>query len=293
MAQKALWGANSFLQAMFVPALVLSWGNVTDGLDIWVKKSLTYLENLELPSTKSHPANLLEIYTCMMSAIPALLMVSRFNDVHSLFQAYGFTWSEDGDECLEVYISAGTGVFPFIKKEDEWITNKLCVFLAAPKGTIDEAKVNAWMPTPEYLAEIQGTNVLYRAFCFTEAATLLGAQAFLKLGREDDAYEVARLACLQTQSHKITTYILGNSIMGQIEAKRGNLDKSEELFAVALEKAKLISEMPMFEVLVARDRKKHLLEPNGRDCTEADAIIEAACSRMNKTREQIKTVLEA
>ena len=79
--------------------------------------------------------------------------------------------------------------------------------------------------------------------------------------------------------------------LGQIAAKRGNLDEAESHFANAMKEAKL-SRLPMLELLVARNMKKHLLEPNGRDCSVAEEGIDSACRKMNKTREEVAWVLK-
>ena len=84
--------------------------------------------------------------------------------------------------------------------------------------------------------------------------------------------------------------MLCHSILGQVAAKRGDLDEAEGHFANALEEAKL-SRLPMLEVLAARDWKKHLLEPNGRDCSAAEAVIDGACAKMKKTRGQLRHIL--
>ena len=89
---------------------------------------------------------------------------------------------------------------------------------------------------------------------------------------------------------KVTTLIICYQVLGQVAAKRGNLDEADGHFAKAMEYAKL-SRMPMFEVLVARDWKKHLLEPNGRDCSAAEAVIDGACAKMKKTRGQLRHIL--
>ena len=57
--------------------------------------------------------------------------------------------------------------------------------------------------------------------------------------------------------------MLCHSVLGQVAAKRGNLEEAESHFANALTEAKL-SRLPMVEVLVARDWKKHALVLNGR-----------------------------
>ena len=49
----------------------------------------------------------------------------------------------------------------------------------------------------------------------------------------------------------------------------------------------------MLEVLAARDWKRHLLEPNEKDCSAAEAAIDGACGKMKKTREQLRPVLDA
>ena len=49
--------------------------------------------------------------------------------------------------------------------------------------------------------------------------------------------------------------------------------------------------MPVLGVMAARDWKKHLLQPNGRDCSAAEATIDAACAKMGKTREQLIGIL--
>ena len=73
-------------------------------------------------------------------------------------------------------------------------------------------------------------------------------------------------------------------------AKRGQLDEADGHFARALEEAKL-SRLPMLEVLAARDWKKHMLQPAGRDCADAKAVIDAACTAMKKDRDQMTSNL--
>ena len=120
-----------------------------------------------------------------------------------------------------------------------------------------------------------------------------GARAFLKLGRDDDAYELSRIAVSpEQQTDKKTTLVSCHSILGQIAAKRGDLDDAESHFANALREAKL-SRLPMLEVLAARDWKRHLLAPQGRECGAAEAAIDGARLKMKKTREELAPLLEA
>ena len=141
-------------------------------------------------------------------------------------------------------------------------------------------------PSPAKLAEME------RGYCHVRRWGLFdltgyGARAFLKLGRDDDAYELARLAVAPEQkTEKKTTLVACNSILGQVAAKRGHLDEADGHFARALKEAKL-SRLPMLEVLAARDWKQHMLQPAGRDCAVAEAAIDAACAAMNKDRDQM------
>ena len=120
----------------------------------------------------------------------------------------------------------------------------------------------------------------------------LGEQALLKLGRDDDACELARLI-LSSEAKLEKKWILMSShgVLGQFAAKRGDIDEADGHFASALEEAKL-SRLPMLEVLAARDWKRHLLAPQWRDCGAAEAAIDGACAKMKKTREQLARVLE-
>ena len=148
------------------------------------------------------------------------------------------------------------------------------------------------IPSPVELAEAEREDPwvrMYGAFDLTSC----GAVAFRLLGRNDDAYELAKIAVSPGQkTEKSTTLVACRSILGQISAERGNLDESEGHFAEALRQAKR-SRLPMMELLAARDWKKHVLEPSGLRCDAAEAAIDEACAKMKKTRDQLATVLAA
>jgi len=167
------------------------------------------------------------------------------------------------------------------------------IFLSFPKGAIDEEEVNDFMPSPQELAKIERENknnfLRRHGVC---DITSFGARAFLKLGRDDDACELCRISVSpEPKTEKKWTLVTCHSILGQVAAKRGSLDEAESHFANALEEARL-SRLPMVEVLAARDWKRHLLEPNGRDCRGAEAVIDRACGKMKKTRGQLGSILE-
>ena len=93
------------------------------------------------------------------------------------------------------------------------------------------------------------------------------------------------------KTEKKTTLSGCHSILGQVAAKRGDLDEADGHFKRAVEVGKQGIKMPMVELVAARDWKRFLLEPNGRDPSAADAAIDSACAAMNKTREQLASVL--
>ena len=114
----------------------------------------------------------------------------------------------------------------------------------------------------------------------------------MKLGRHEDAYEMCKIAVSPEQkTEKKTTLVSCHIMLGQVAILREHLDEADGHFAHALEEAKL-SRLPFLEVIAARDWKKYLLVPNGRDCGAAEAIIDAALARMKKTREQLPRILE-
>ena len=97
----------------------------------------------------------------------------------------------------------------------------------------------------------------------------IGALTFHRLGRDDDAFKLARFAITHEGTIKKTIVSSCHLILAKVAAKRGNRDEADGHFASALEEANL-SRLPMLELLAARDWKKHLLEPNGRDCSKAE-----------------------
>ena len=66
--------------------------------------------------------------------------------------------------------------------------------------------------------------------------------------------------------------------------------QADKHFAIALDEARK-SGLPMFELLAARDWKKHALAPAGRPTDAAEAAIDSACAKMNKTRGRFTSLL--
>ena len=167
---------------------------------------------------------------------------------------------------------------------------KLCAFLALGQEADDISQMQSWMPSPTELAEM-AKKWLCRVCCVLDVL-YLGCLAYMKLDRDDDAYELASIAVSPEQAtFKKIELVNCRSILGQIAAKRGNLKEADGHFAKALEEARFLSCLPMLEVLASQRWKQHLLVPNGRDTSAADAAIDAACAKMKKSRDDLASVL--
>ena len=146
------------------------------------------------------------------------------------------------------------------------------------------------LPTPGSLADMEKKSADIRLFLAPDLCSF-GARAFLRLNRDDDAYKLARLAVAPEQgTKKKTTLVICHSILGQVAAKRGDTEEAKGHFARALEEAS-VRRLPMLEVVAARDWRNHLLSVGGGDCSVAEAVIDAACAAMAKTRGQLARVL--
>ena len=80
-------------------------------------------------------------------------------------------------------------------KENWSIYVKLLVYLSSPDGNIDAAAVSAWIPSPEDLAAQDRVYLSHAFHLFNVLA--LGARAYERLGRDDDAAAAAQLGIEQ------------------------------------------------------------------------------------------------
>ena len=272
-----------------VPFLGLIYGNL-GVLEIWKTKTLAATKALFSGGLVKYAEEWLEITFSIFTWMPVFVLLNMPDAVNEYLKTVGFTWDKQGFQSIDMFLSAFAGKWPGNNEEGIRISVLLFVFLSASEGAIDTAEVNSWMPSPEAIARMERETPMIRLFCVVDI-TGLGARAFLKLGREDDAFELARQAVAPEQNTvKKSTLVTCRSIMGQIAARRGQDGEADGHFARALEDAE-VSRMPMLELLVARDWKRYALEPTGRDCNEAEAVIDGACEKMNKTRAQLAAVL--
>ncbi len=141
------------------------------------------------------------------------------------------------------------------------------------------------IPSPEEIVAFDRTK--FRWFNITSLMGL-AARAFLKLGRDSDAREVASLAVApEEHTLKACSLVDSHCVLGILAAKEGGdgggLAAAEAHFAHALRDAKR-SGMPMLEVVAARDLKAVVVAAEAK----ADMMIDAACAKMNKTRTDLE-----
>jgi len=78
-------------------------------------------------------------------------------------------------------------------------------------------------------------------------------------------------------------------VLGRVMTRRGDTKTAEEHFRAAIDLART-ARMPVFEIIAAREWKRHVLDSAGRS-GEADAVIDAACARMGKKRAAFEELL--
>ena len=271
--------------------LAYTCGNL-DAYNMMTEKILSTFKNLDLASSKEHAMHGMEITFNLWSLLPSLLELGQFENIQSWMDLMGLGWNGSSFETIGGFMEMMKGMMPTVDPNIETLCFKFIVYLADRKGVIDTAEVNDWMSSPAELIEMHKNYLPLRDMNYMDIPSF-AAKVYLKLGRDDDAYEIARLAVEPEEPlGKITARTRCYSVLGQVAAKRGNLDEANKHFAKAVEVIKP-SNFSLLGVIAARDWKKFCLEPNGQDSSAADAAIDEGCAKMNKTREQLQSVFDA
>ena len=170
-----------------------------------------------------------------------------------------------------------------ISKQIYHVTIKLLIFLGSSEGAIDPAEVNSWMPSPHELAKYDQAAYMH-VYCSANVLAL-GARAFERLGRDDDAATAAQLGIDQ---HKKKVVISDcQRTLGRVAARRGDEAGAQATFVSAAETAQ-IARMPLLALFAGRDLKRHVPAQSAK----GDQIIDAACARMGKERARFASALE-
>ena len=182
-----------FLESAWMLPLALLFGNLS-ALNLWHKKAIEAWNKIDLPATNNYAAMAYEAHqTSLACQVPLHIMLGQAREASEVLKALGFTWDEGGFDRFEMLHTAIKAAWPPADLECDSVMCRLFIFLSFPESDIDKAEVGAWIPSPAKLAEMERGYCFVRRFCLFDL-TSYGARAFLKLGRDDDAYELARLA---------------------------------------------------------------------------------------------------
>ena len=265
--------------------LALFFGNLPPFTQ-WAVDTATAHKELDLPHTGDYATEINEVvharYCCAL-----LASLNRPAEALALLEAMGFAWSDAGFALYDTWFAAISQAFPNMVKDADAAYHRLVLYLASPQTAALDAEVSAWIPASAALAQHE------RDQFFCQQWTLWGildlaAAAFLRLGRDDDAAEAARI--LVSPEHHCAqprNLARGHGVLGQLAAKRGDLEEASGHFARGMEAAKA-SRFPLEEVLIARGWKRAVGESAA---AAADAAIDAACAQMGKSRAQLAQVL--
>ena len=265
--------------------LPLCFGDLP-ALDQWAEDVVVVYKDLDLPATRKYT----EEGGAIIFSRPAFALLIELNRpaaACALFEAMGIVWSDTGFVLYDLAFQASSGVFPGSVKDADVVLQKLLMYLASPQSAALDAEVNAWIPAPAALAQHEREHGWCQHFAFS-GILRPAAAAFLRLGRDDDAKEAARIL-VSPEHHCIMPIDLarGHGVLGQVAAKRGDMEEAGGHLGRAMEAAKA-SKYPLMEVLTARDWK---LAVGASAAAAADAAIDAACAKMGKSREQLASLL--
>ena len=263
--------------------LAMHFGDLP-ALDQWAEDAAAILKDLDLPKTRNYSIEV----GFFRPVVRLLIELSRPAAAHAVLEAMGIVWSDAGFALYDTAFDAFSQALPGYVKGPDAVFQRLLMYLASPQTAALDAEVSAWMPAPAALAQHERDQ----AWCqhgwphmgILRSATL----AFLRLGRDDDAKEAARILVSPEHFCILPSDLAhGHSVLGQLAAKRGDAEEAGGHFGRAMEAAKA-SRYPLVEVLTARD---WALAVGAGAAAGADAAIDAACAKMGKTRAQLASVL--
>ena len=217
-----------------------------------------------------------ELYHTLL-ALPTFIVCDRASVVCDVLESLGFSWDGPGFQLF----------FPIFKGQmfdaNYEITQALVrLLLILSDDRVETLKANGWMPSPEALAYYERDHFDFRENSIASTISL-GARAYYKLGRYDDAVETATIGISpEQQCARKTTLVDCHLILGKVAADHGQMEVAGGHFAHALEEADT-SGLPLLSILAARDWKKFVLEKTGQDCAPADTVISEASKRMGKS----------
>ena len=275
------WGYAPCVLALYfgrIPALVQ-----------WAEVAAADFRDLDLPRTRDYSGNWTEIkhgrVTCQV-----LVSIGEPVRAYAVLEAMGFTWSEDGFAMYDLAFSGMNTSFMGFAKDADAVLQRLLLYSASPQSSALDAEVGAWIPAPAAISQLDLDQTVTHCYLFMGILGL-AASVFLRLGRDGDAAEAARI--LVSPEHGCMFHCdlaLGHRVLGKVAAKRGDVVAAGGHFGRALEAA-AASRFPLWEVVAARDWQCAVPASSAAAGTTSCMAIDAACVKMGRSRAELAPVL--
>ncbi len=179
---------DSFRAGSFTWILALCYGDF-ESLSVWHRKAIAINHELKLAETHEYGPELMEVGITVQVNPHVYLLLGDHERANEYLRSLGFVWSGVG---VERYTTTVRGAFGDHMSGGAAISVylKLLIFLSSAEGEIDAAEVNAWMPSLDDLKDYDKLWVFHVQGLMSTLA--LGARAFERLGRDDDAIAAAQ-----------------------------------------------------------------------------------------------------
>jgi hypothetical protein len=259
--------------------LALNFGRVP-ALVQFAEDAAAHYKDMDLPRTRDFLGNWPEIMQGRCS-VQLLVNLGRPAEAYAVLEAMGFGWNDEGFALHDLWFAAASASLPGWDQAADAVLQRLLLYLASPQSAVLDAEVGAWIPTPAAIAQHERDQPIIRIALMHMLG--MAASVFLRLGRDDDAAESARILVSPEHGCVLPSDLVhGHRVLGQVAAKRGDVEATGGHFGRALAAA-AASRMPLWEVIAARDWKRAVPESG----VAADAVIDAACAKMGKSRAQL------
>ena len=187
---------DTFRSGCFTWILVLCYGDF-ESLGVWHRKAVDINHKLKLAEKHEYGPELMEVVISLPINPHVYLLMGDHDRANEYLRSLGFVWSGPGAETYITVAEAAVGSLPWFKAAGQLVYLKLLIFLSSAEGECDAAEVNAWMPSLDDLKEHDKTWYIHVQGLASVLS--LGARAFERLGRDDDAIAAAQAGIEQNK----------------------------------------------------------------------------------------------
>ena len=121
---------------------------------------------------------------------PLFMMIDRADILADFAELLGFGWNGVGFELTFPAAKSAMAILDYTSCKAMY---KLSLILCMPEGAIDLTEANEWMPSPASMSKMERDSWMLRVMGSTTVLSL-GARAYVRLGRLDEAFETASIA---------------------------------------------------------------------------------------------------